>query len=42
MIFISGYPDRVPRFYLQPGVALLQKPFTSSQLLDALGGLFGE
>ena len=39
VLLISGYPDRVPRAIAQDGAGLLQKPFTSAQLLEALSEL---
>jgi DNA-binding NtrC family response regulator len=42
VVFISGYPDRIPRSHVKNGAVMLQKPFTSSQLLDALRDLLRE
>jgi two-component system, cell cycle sensor histidine kinase and response regulator CckA len=41
ILFVSGYPDRVPRSLVSPVAPLLQKPFTPAQLLDAVQKLLG-
>jgi DNA-binding NtrC family response regulator len=41
ILFVSGYPDRVPRSVLGPSAPLLQKPFTAAQLLGTVQKLIG-
>lgn len=42
VLLISGYPDRVPRRIVGALAPVLQKPFTSAQLLEAMRELLGE
>ena len=42
VLLISGYPDRVPRSVVGNLAPVLQKPFTSAQLLGAMRDLLGE
>lgn len=40
VLLISGYPDRVPKSITAQVAPLLQKPFGSKELLNAIDNLF--